>query len=70
MGRARRIRDRVQRLRRAEGSDQVVNVVTSDELRNNRVTQYRGRLTWRYRARNVRDFAFSASRVNASTTRP
>lgn len=50
-----------QRLARAREDDQIVNVVTARE-RTAGVSTLRGnRLTWRFSARNVRDFAWNAS---------
>jgi Peptidase family M1 domain len=51
------------RLRRAESSDTVVAVVTSQDIQNARVTAGRAGelLTWHYQADSVRDVAFSAT---------
>lgn len=52
-----------QRLRRALSQDSVVRVVTEDDLeqRNATVREPGGQLTWRFRAEDVRDFAFASS---------
>ncbi len=50
-----------QRLARARQNDEVVNVVTAGERRAGTSTLRGNRLTWRFTARNVRDFAWNAS---------
>ena len=52
------------RLKKAESSDDVVPVVTSEDIWSNKVTRQgkNNRLTWKFKASNVRDFAFSASK--------
>jgi hypothetical protein len=52
------------RLRRAEASDEVVNVLTVDDFGPGVATQSSddGRLTWHYTAGQVRDVAFSLTR--------
>jgi hypothetical protein len=50
-----------ERLARARATDEVVHVVPRDGLGAGTATLAGDRLTWRYRARNVRDFAFGAS---------
>lgn len=54
----------LERLRRAEQSDQVVQVLTAADFAPGRATQRGsgGRLQWRFTAQNVRDFSFSATR--------
>lgn len=54
------------RLARAERSDSVVAIVTAADLAAGRATERSatGRLVWRYRAANVRDVAFSATRAS------
>jgi len=54
----------VERLKKAETSDEVVPVVTSEDIWSNKVTKQgkNSRLTWKFKASNVRDFAFSASK--------
>ena len=53
----------LRRLRRARASDEVVRIITSEEAEDGRTT--RGdegdRLTWRFTASRVRDFAFATS---------
>jgi hypothetical protein len=51
------------RLARARARDEVVRVVTREDLEQQRATirEPGGQLTWRFRARDVRDFAFAAS---------
>lgn len=51
------------RLARGEESDEVVRVVTEEDLEPGAVTQRApgGQLTWRFRAEDVRDFAFATS---------
>ena len=52
-----------QRLAAALGSDDIVNVVTAEDLEQQRATAREpgGQLVWRFRARDVRDFAFASS---------
>ena len=52
-----------QRLARALAQDDIVNVVTLEDLEQERATlrEPGGQLTWRFRARDVRDFAFATS---------
>lgn len=53
----------LERLRRAEQSDETVAVVTPADFPNNVTTAgSNGRLTWRFRADSVRDVAFSLTR--------
>lgn len=54
--------DVYQRLQRAETSDQVVNVITAENLGAATARGTGGHLQWHFVARNVRDVAFSASR--------
>lgn len=53
----------IQRLRRAEQSDEIVSVVTAADVEAGRATlrSPTGRLTWRFRAHRVRDVAFAAT---------
>ncbi|MGH7505920.1 MAG: M1 family metallopeptidase, partial [Longimicrobiales bacterium] len=53
----------IDRLSVALSQDDVVHVITSDELEAEETTvrEPGGQLTWRYTARNVRDFAFASS---------
>lgn len=50
-----------QRLERARNDDEVVHVVTARERTAGVSTLRSNRLTWRFSARNVRDFAWNAS---------
>ena len=52
-----------QRLRRALAQDSIVRVVTEDDLEQRSATASEpgGQLTWRFRADDVRDFAFATS---------
>ncbi|HUF51729.1 MAG TPA: M1 family metallopeptidase [Longimicrobiales bacterium] len=52
-----------ERLRRALVQDSIVRVVTADDVEQGNATlrEMGGQLTWRYRASNVRDFAFATS---------
>ncbi|HSJ08840.1 MAG TPA: M1 family metallopeptidase [Longimicrobiales bacterium] len=52
-----------QRLRRALSQDSIVQVVTVDDIEQGRATAAEpgGQLTWRFRADDVRDFAFATS---------
>ncbi len=54
----------LERLARAEASDEVVHVLTADDFGPGAATRTSddGRLTWRYTAGNVRDVAYSVSR--------
>ena len=49
------------RLARAAATDSIVRVVTEAERAAGRATRTGNRLTWRFHAENVRDFAFAAS---------
>jgi hypothetical protein len=53
-----RLRDR---LREARVSDAPVHIVTESDRGSTTVAGESGRVTWRYQARNVRDFAFGTS---------
>lgn len=52
-----------QRVARARASNDIVNVVTLEDREQERATAREpgGQLTWHFRARDVRDFAFAAS---------
>jgi len=50
-----------QRLAAAMQTDSIVRVVTRDELGKGTTEGTGGQVTWRFRARDVRDFAFAAS---------
>lgn len=52
------------RLRQASYANEVIHIVTEQDLQVKSVTNGRPeeKLTWRYKAENVRDFAFSATR--------
>ncbi|MBR9989885.1 MAG: M1 family metallopeptidase [Gemmatimonadetes bacterium] len=52
-----------QRIARALAQDEIVNVVTPEDLEQGVATMREpgGQLTWRFRARDVRDFAFATS---------
>ncbi|MBI4421447.1 MAG: M1 family metallopeptidase [Gemmatimonadetes bacterium] len=54
----------LQRLKAAEASDSVTPVVASEDIWSRRVTREGkgGRLSWRFHAANVRDFAFSVTK--------
>ena len=54
--------DVYQRLQRAENSDQVVNIITKDNMSSATTAGVAGKLQWHFVANNVRDVAFSASR--------
>lgn len=51
------------RLRRADQSDQIVSILGSDDLASGQATRQSptGRLSWHFRAQRVRDVAFSAT---------
>lgn len=51
-----------ERFERARGSDELVFVVTPEEAAANASEAADGTRTWRFRAENVRDFAFASSR--------
>lgn len=55
-------RDQRARLDRARSADKPVYIVTPDEARKAESRRARGTRTWRFRAENVRDFAFASSR--------
>ncbi|HUG39807.1 MAG TPA: M1 family metallopeptidase [Longimicrobiales bacterium] len=55
----------LERLRRAEASDQVVHVVTHAQAGAATTAGTNGRLTWRFRAERVRDAAFAVMREYA-----
>ncbi|MGH7448677.1 MAG: M1 family metallopeptidase, partial [Longimicrobiales bacterium] len=52
-----------QRIARAGAQDEIVGVVTLEDIEQQRATAREpgGQLTWRFRARDVRDFAFATS---------
>ena len=50
------------RLDKAKNADAPVMIVTKDEAIANEQTKEKGRKTWNFKATNVRDFAFAASR--------
>lgn len=50
------------RLQQAREADKPVFIITPDEARKNQSTRRSGRQTWVFEAKNVRDFAFAASR--------
>ncbi|CAN5337682.1 M1 family metallopeptidase [soil metagenome] len=54
----------LERLRSAERSDEVVHVLTAADLEPGRATRRggAGRLAWHFRAENMRDFSFGATR--------
>jgi hypothetical protein len=54
----------IQRLKKAETSDEVVSIIGTEDIYSNRSTKSgkKDRLSWHYVARNVRDVAFSASK--------
>ena len=56
--------DVYQRLQRAETSDQVVNVITRENVNSATAAGTNGRLQWRFVADSVRDIAFSATRAS------
>lgn len=49
------------RLQSARNTDEVIRVVTSDDRGKSTQTSATGSLTWKFRADNVRDFAFATS---------
>ncbi|MES2694225.1 MAG: M1 family metallopeptidase [Verrucomicrobiota bacterium] len=51
-----------ERLKRAETAKTPVFIVTADEARTNESHKPAGQKTWRFKAENVRDFAFATSR--------
>ena len=50
------------RLEEAKTSEKPVLIVTEEEARENETTKEKGLKTWRFKADNVRDFAFASSR--------
>lgn len=54
----------LERLRRAEQSDEIVHVVTAEDLGRVTRTSPDGWLAWRFHADSVRDVAFSATRAS------
>lgn len=56
--------DVYQRLQRAEASDQVVNIITRENVNSATTAGANGRLQWRFVADSVRDVAFSATRAS------
>ena len=55
-------REQLKRLKKARTSDKVVEIVTQEEALENQKTKATTTKTWRFRAQNVRDFAFASSR--------
>ncbi len=54
--------EQLERFRQAQDSDALVFVVTPEEAAKNAEGAAKGTRTWRFRAENVRDFAFASSR--------
>jgi len=52
----------LQRYRKAQKSDDIVFIVTADEAAEHEKSHKKGSKTWRFKAENVRDFAFASSR--------
>ena len=53
---------RINRLKQAKSSDEPVIIITQDEAKKNEKSKSTKVKTWRYKAKNVRDFAFTSSR--------
>ncbi len=51
----------LQRWLKAQKSDEVVHIITTEDYKNGSVTQEGLRNTWRFKANNVPDFSFAAS---------
>lgn len=49
------------RLREAATTDEIVPIVTNQDLRRGKITPQAGELVWKFRAENVTDFAFGVS---------
>ena len=52
----------INRLKQAKSSDEPVIIITQDEAKKNEKSKSTKVKTWRYKAKNVRDFAFTSSR--------
>ena len=52
----------IKRLKQAKASDEPVIIITQDEAEKNEKSRSKKFKTWRYKAKNVRDFAFTSSR--------
>lgn len=52
----------INRLKQAKSSDEPVIIITQDEAKKNEKSKSKKVKTWRYKAKNVRDFAFTSSR--------
>ena len=51
-----------ERFKQAQNSDEIVFIVTEKEARKNEKSKPEGTKTWKFKAENVRDFAFTSSR--------
>ena len=52
----------IKRIKQAKASDEPVIIITQDEAEKNEKSRSKKFKTWRYKAKNVRDFAFTSSR--------
>lgn len=53
-----------ERIKRAEGSDKTVDIITPEDLKQGHITQDKPTHTWFFQAKNVTDFAFAISNRN------
>ena len=54
-------KDIVGRIKQAESEDQIIDVITAQDLASKKVTKGNSSLTWKYEAKNVTDFVFALS---------
>jgi hypothetical protein len=54
-------KDIVKKIKDAESSDHVVDVITAEDLKNKTITKGQAFQTWKYEAKNVTDFVFALS---------
>lgn len=55
-------KDILERIEKAETTEDVIHIVTPEDIENNRVLKRRGEHTWHFTAEEVPDFAFAASK--------
>lgn len=51
----------LERIQKAQTSDQVVKIIEKADLEKGNITQKKGKNTWKFKAENVPDFAFATS---------
>lgn len=56
--------DILERINRAEGSDEIVDIITPEDLQKNHITRDKQNNTWIFQVKNVTDFVFATSNRN------